>query len=51
MNEANLSEDKYLKSFGVEVTSKMVELSGRILPTPGIKYGDRVLDIHYIICN
>lgn len=41
IKNANFSQDKYLNSFGIQIANSMVELTGRILPTPGIKYGEK----------
>ena len=39
---ANFNEDPYVKDFGISIETKMVSVSGRILPPPLLQYGGRV---------
>jgi len=40
--KANFNSDPYLQAFGITVSSKMVDVQGRILPVPKLQYGGRV---------
>lgn len=39
--KANFNSDPYLQAFGITVSSKMVDVQGRILPVPKLQYGGR----------
>jgi eukaryotic translation initiation factor 2C len=39
---ANFNEDPYVKDFGLSIETKMVNVSGRILPPPLLQYGGKV---------
>ena len=39
---ANFNEDPYVRDFGVSIETKMVNVSGRILPPPLLQYGGKV---------
>ena len=39
---ANFNEDPYVRDFGMSIETKMVNVSGRILPPPLLQYGGKV---------
>ncbi len=41
MQEANFEEDPYVREFGINVSSRLMEVQGRVLPPPRLQYGGR----------
>ena len=39
---ASFNDDPYIRDFGISVDTKMVTVTGRILPPPLLQYGGRV---------
>ena len=39
---ANFNEDPYVRDFGIAIDTKMVNVTGRILPPPLLQYGGKV---------
>ncbi|KAI0990300.1 hypothetical protein GJ496_004363 [Pomphorhynchus laevis] len=43
INQADFSSDPYLKDFGINVKTSMVEIPGRVLDPPQIRYTDNII--------
>lgn len=41
---ANFNADPYVQDFGISVDTKMVTVTGRVLPPPKLQYGGKVCD-------
>ncbi len=42
VSRANFNEDPYVRDFGIGIDTKMVNVTGRILPPPLLQYGGKV---------
>ena len=42
LGKANFAEDEHLKYFGIEVSTEMTKVVGRVLDAPKIEYGGKV---------
>ncbi|XP_025190383.1 protein argonaute-2-like [Melanaphis sacchari] len=43
INQINLNDNKYVQEFGLTISNKMLEVSGRILTPPELQYGEGTL--------
>ena len=42
LSKANFAGDEHLKYFGIEVSTEMTRVNGRVLDAPKIAYGEQV---------
>jgi len=41
VNKADFNNDPYIKEFGLSISNNMMEVKGRVLPSPKLQYGGR----------